>query len=42
MECLPESAQVVELNCEEANRRKTREGRIFERMWDYLTTGDPE
>ena len=42
MECLAESAQVVELTLEEADRRKTREGRIFERMWDYLTTGDPE
>ena len=27
---------------EEARLRATREGRIFERMWQYLTAGDPE
>lgn len=27
---------------EEAKRRATRDGRIFDRMWDYLSHGDPE
>ena len=26
----------------EAEARATRQGRIFERMWDYLSYGDPE
>jgi len=26
----------------EAEARATRQGRIFERMWDYLSDGDPE
>lgn len=26
----------------EAEARATRQGRIFERMWDYLSHGDPE
>ncbi|MBK0329683.1 class II aldolase/adducin family protein [Rhodobacteraceae bacterium F11138] len=26
----------------DAETRATRQGRIFERMWDYLTHGDPE
>ncbi|MDT0684561.1 class II aldolase/adducin family protein [Roseicyclus sp. F158] len=31
-----------EISAEEAERRATRSGRIFERMWDHLTAGDPE
>lgn len=27
---------------DEAQARATRQGRIFERMWDYLSYGDPE
>lgn len=27
---------------DEAHQRATRSGRIFERMWEYLTAGDPE
>lgn len=30
------------INETQANMRATRQGRIFERMWDYLTYGDPE
>lgn len=30
------------LSHDEAARRATREGRIFERMWEYLGAGDPE
>lgn len=30
------------MSAEEARLRATREGRIFERMWQYLTAGDPE
>jgi HCOMODA/2-hydroxy-3-carboxy-muconic semialdehyde decarboxylase len=30
------------LSNEEAGKRATKEGRIFERMWDYLTAGDLE
>jgi HCOMODA/2-hydroxy-3-carboxy-muconic semialdehyde decarboxylase len=26
----------------DADQRATRQGRIFERMWDYLSYGDPE
>ena len=49
-----EDAARVELDCrgsglsprvistDEAARRATRAGLIFERMWDYLTDGDPE
>jgi HCOMODA/2-hydroxy-3-carboxy-muconic semialdehyde decarboxylase len=36
---LADSAPV--LNTEEAARRATDAGLIFERMWDYLTAGDP-
>jgi HCOMODA/2-hydroxy-3-carboxy-muconic semialdehyde decarboxylase len=35
-------AQGVVLNEEEAALRATDAGRIFERMWDYLSAGDPE
>lgn len=30
------------LSAAECERRATRAGRIFERMWDFLTAGDPE
>lgn len=30
------------LSAAEADMRATRQGRIFERMWDYLSYGDPE
>ncbi len=30
------------ISAEEAAARATRAGRIFERMWDHLTCGDPE
>ena len=30
------------LDAAECERRATRAGGIFERMWDYLTAGDPE
>ena len=42
MECLAASVEVATLSPDEARQRATREGRIFERMWDYLTSGDPE
>jgi HCOMODA/2-hydroxy-3-carboxy-muconic semialdehyde decarboxylase len=34
--------QAIPLNSDEAVQRATRGGRIFERMWEYLTAGDPE
>jgi len=42
LDCLPVSKEVIELGLEEAKARATRSGQIFERMWDYLTHGDPE
>ncbi len=42
LDCLPLSGDVLELSVDEAMVRATRSGRIFERMWDYLTYGDPE
>ncbi len=35
-------ADPVILTPEQAEARNTGAGRIFERMWDYLTDGDPE
>jgi HCOMODA/2-hydroxy-3-carboxy-muconic semialdehyde decarboxylase len=32
----------VEMTADEATARAVSSGRIFERMWDYLTFGDPE
>ncbi|VFR32422.1 HCOMODA decarboxylase [plant metagenome] len=32
----------VVLTTDECRRRATTDGKIFERMWEYLTTGDPE
>ncbi len=37
-----ERVDPVELTAEEAEARAISSGRIFERMWDYLTFGDPE
>ena len=37
-----DNAQSVEIPLDEAKARATNTGRIFERMWDYLTHGDPE
>ncbi|MBL7249368.1 class II aldolase/adducin family protein [Alloalcanivorax sp. C16-2] len=42
IDCLPAADAVRPLGEQEARRRATRSGRIFERMWDYLTHGDPE
>jgi HCOMODA/2-hydroxy-3-carboxy-muconic semialdehyde decarboxylase len=42
LDCLAASDAVVVLTETEAKARATRSGRIFERMWDYLTHGDPE
>lgn len=33
---------LAQVTPQEAEARATREGRIFERMWDYLSYGDPE
>ena len=30
------------ISAQEASERATKSGRIFERMWDFLTHGDPE
>ena len=35
-------ADAVEMTADEAAARAVSSGRIFERMWDYLTHGDPE
>ncbi|MCB1754874.1 MAG: class II aldolase/adducin family protein [Gammaproteobacteria bacterium] len=40
--CLKAGREPRLLSLEEARRRATRHGRIFERMWDYLTDGDSE
>ena len=37
-----DAADSVEIPREEAAARAVATGRIFERMWDYLTDGDPE
>lgn len=36
------AAQAAVMSAEDAARRATRSGGIFERMWDYLCDGDPE
>ncbi len=36
------NAESVEIPLDEARARAVSTGRIFERMWDYLTDGDPE
>ena len=42
LDCLASGQPAKELGLEESQRRATRSGLIFERMWDYLTHGDPE
>jgi HCOMODA/2-hydroxy-3-carboxy-muconic semialdehyde decarboxylase len=42
IDCASSATEPVLLNPTEAQQRSTNEGRIFERMWDYLTTGDAE
>jgi HCOMODA/2-hydroxy-3-carboxy-muconic semialdehyde decarboxylase len=42
IDCLGAPGLPVVLSEQEAARRATRDGRIFERMWDYLTAGDIE
>lgn len=42
IDCAGSATEPVLLNPKEAQQRSTNEGRIFERMWDYLTTGDSE
>ncbi|MCH2557592.1 MAG: class II aldolase/adducin family protein [Alcanivorax sp.] len=42
LDCLAAGGDARPLGDGEARRRATRSGRIFERMWDYLTFGDPE
>jgi len=42
LDCLAAADEVIVLTETEAKTRATRSGRIFERMWDYLTHGDPE
>lgn len=37
---LADTAPVLDMD--EAKQRATKAGQIFERMWDYLTHGDPE
>ena len=36
------TAPSVEFTAEQAKVRATGTGRIYERMWDYMTAGDPE
>lgn len=42
IECQTFPEEPVGLTEQEIQVRRTRTGRIFERMWDYLTFGDPE
>lgn len=42
LDCAQAGTPAVELTAAEAAQRATRAGRIFERMWDYLTHGDAE
>lgn len=42
LDCMAAGGQAVELTADEAGRRATRAGRIFERMWDHLCHGDAE
>jgi HCOMODA/2-hydroxy-3-carboxy-muconic semialdehyde decarboxylase len=42
LDCLAAGIVPRRASAEEACKRATRGGRIFERMWDYLTHGDPE
>lgn len=42
IDCAALGGEPVLLGDDEAALRATREGRIFERMWEHLTAGDPE
>lgn len=42
LDCAAAGADPAELSATEATQRATRAGRIFERMWDYLSFGDTE
>ncbi len=42
VDCAALGGEPVLLRDDEAALRATREGRIFERMWEHLTAGDPE
>jgi HCOMODA/2-hydroxy-3-carboxy-muconic semialdehyde decarboxylase len=42
VDCAALGGEPVLLGEDEAALRATREGRIFERMWEHLTAGDPE
>lgn len=42
LDCLAAGLAPIRLTEDEAHARATRSGRIFERMWDFLTHGDPE
>jgi HCOMODA/2-hydroxy-3-carboxy-muconic semialdehyde decarboxylase len=42
VDCAALGGEPVLLGEDEAALRSTREGRIFERMWEHLTAGDPE
>ena len=42
VDCAALGGEPVLLGDDEAALRATREGRIFERMWEHLTAGDPE
>jgi len=42
LRCAGLASEADVLTPEQASRRATRSGRIFERMWQYLGAGDPE
>lgn len=42
LDCAAAGGEPIELTADEATRRATRAGRIFERMWDHLSHGDTE
>ena len=42
LDCLHTGIAPAEIDFAQASTRATRAGTIFERMWDYLTHGDPE
>jgi len=42
LDCLAAGIAPIRASAEDARKRATRSGRIFERMWDFLTHGDPE
>jgi HCOMODA/2-hydroxy-3-carboxy-muconic semialdehyde decarboxylase len=42
LDILSTNLPAAELTLQDAHRRATFEGGILERMWSYLTAGDPE